>query len=435
VGRCGVAVDVNDKARREDARTDSGRTKAEVRYSRWPGWIWAIPIAALLLIGWWGFRALTRGGEDITITFDDAHGLKAGSTNVVYRGLNVGKVTDVELAKDGSTVDVTVHVEDSVTGFLTSGTQFWLRGASPSFSDPSSLASVVTGPTIGMEPGPGQPATHFVGRMSKPVAPGGHGPPKMYAVSLTGSVGGLKRGDPVKLRGFTVGEIEEVGFRYDAGTGELATPVTLALYPSLFHIAGTGAPDGDHALAAAIDRLIQEGLRAKLKRDPPLIGGPAVTLDIVPDAPQVARATVNGVPEIPAAPGRGIDSIVDRVGRVPVDEIAQNVLDVTRQVDTLVSSSKLEDSIGELDATLKQLHRTVENAGPKITKLAETLRKTAGQLDEAARQADKVLGGTPSQTGTQEALREIADAARSVRELADYLDRHPEALIEGRSGR
>jgi paraquat-inducible protein B len=413
----------------DEARPAAARTKAEVRRSRWPGWIWAIPIAAVLLIGWWGFRALTRGGEDITITFDDVHGLKAGGTNVIYRGIKVGTVTGVALAQDGRAVDVKVHIEDSASGLLRSGTEFWLSGATPSFADLSSLATVVTGPTIGMAPGPGEPATHFVGLDREPVAVGAHGPPKLYGVALTGSVGGLKQGEPVKLRGFTVGEVKSVGFRYDAATGEFATPVTLALYPSLFRV------DGADALAAAIDRLIQEGLRAKLGRDPPLVGGTALTLDIVPDAPKATLATVDGAPQIPAAPGGGIDSIVDRVGKVPVDEIARNVLDVTRQVDALVSSAKLADAIGELDATLKQIHQTVGSAGPQIAKLVETLRKTAGQLDEAAKQADKVLGGTPSQTGTQQAMREIADAARSVRELADYLDRHPEALIEGRSGR
>jgi paraquat-inducible protein B len=29
-------------------------------------------------------------------------------------------------------------------------------------------------------------------------------------------------------------------------------------------------------------------------------------------------------------------------------------------------------------------------------------------------------------------MRELTDAARSVKSLADYLDRHPEALLRGR---
>ena len=50
--------------------------------------------------------------------------------------------------------------------------------------------------------------------------------------------GSLAGGDPVTLRGFTVGEVRDVGFPYDSTTGEISTPATLAIYPSLFHAKG-----------------------------------------------------------------------------------------------------------------------------------------------------------------------------------------------------
>lgn len=417
-----------------DPPPDTPRTNAAVRRSRWPGWIWAIPLAALLLVGWWGFRVMTRGGEDITISFDNVHGLKRDNTNIVFRGMNVGKVKAVALAKDGKSVDVTVHIDDDATRFLTSGTQFWLRGAKPSLSQPSSLAALLSGPTIVMAPGPGKATKQFVGLERKPVVSGTSVPPQIYEVSLSGSVGGLEPGEPVKLRGFTVGEVKDVGFRYDARSGTLATPVTLALYPSLFPIEGATGADDASALTAAIDRLVREGLRARLERDPPLIGNPQVTLDMEPDASGAAPQVVDGVPQIPAAEQGGLNSIISRVNKVPIDQIAQNLLDTTRHVDALVSSPRLDDAIAQLDAALTQIRGTADSAGPKIGKLVDSLRRTAARLDETARAADKVLGGASSQNGTQQTMREITEAARSVRELADYLDRHPEALLEGRSG-
>lgn len=418
----------------DQPRPEAARTKAAVRRSWWPGWIWAIPIAVLLVIAWLAVRALLKGGEDITISFDDVHGLQQSGTNLIYRGMTIGKVSGIELAKDGRSVEVTVHVDASAAQFLTSGTEFWLRGANPSFSDLSSLGSVLSGPSIVMEPGPGKLSKHFVGLTHEPVISGAHGPPQLYEIRLTGSVGGLKQGAPVKLRGFAVGEVRDVGFRYNASTGELATPVTLALYPPLFHIEGAAASDSDAALKAAVDRLIRQGLRARLQRDPPVIGTPEVALDIEPGSPSAAPSMVNGVPQIPAAPGGGIEAIVNRINKVPIDQISQNLLDITRHVDTLVSSSKLDDAINQLDAAVRQIDQTVHGASPKITELVNSLRQTAAQLDSTTRAADKMLGGTPSQNGTQQALREITEAARSVRELADYLDRHPEALIQGRSG-
>ena len=437
----------DDAATGERRSAEAARTKAEVRRGWWPGWIWAIPIAVILLIGWWVLRSVTSGSEDITISFDNVHGLKpSGDTKLTYRGMKIGEVRGIRLADDGKSVEVSVEVDDKATQFLKTGTAFWLRGATPSLSDLGSLSSVLAGPSLVMEPGPGEKTKHFVGHVGKPLVAAGAAPPQICTVSLQGSVGGLKQGAPVKLRGFAVGEVREVGFHYNADTGELSTPVTLALYPSLFHIEGGAASDPEAALTAAIDRLVKEGLQARLERDPPLIGDPQVTLEIVPGAGGAPKVAEGGVPQIPAAPGGGIDSIVERVDKLPLDEIANNILDTTQHVDRLVSSPELADAISELNGTLKQIHETAGNVGPDIAKLVEQLRKTAGKLDgavaatedaaksaqAAARSANQVLGGTPNQHGMDAAMREITEAARSVRELANYLDRHPEALIKGR---
>ena len=48
-------------------------------------------------------------------------------------------------------------------------------------------------------------------------------------------------------------------------------------------------------------------------------------------------------------------------------------------------------------------------------------------------QAGNALGSNaPQGTDLPKLMQELTDAARSVRALADYLDRHPEALIRGR---
>lgn len=416
-------------------KREGARTEAAVRRSRWPGWIWGIPIAAALLVGWWALRSLTRGGEDITITFENVHGMKeSGNTSIVYRGFKVGKVTGIKLAEDGSSVEVSAHVDDVVKKYLTSGTQFWLRGAKPSLSDLSSLGSVLSGPTIVMDPGSGDAQTHFTGREREPIVSATHDQPQEYVVALNGSVGRLEPGQPVKLRGFTVGEVKTAGFRYDAKTGAITTPVTLVLYPSLFRFGGATAADNAAALTTAVDRLIREGLQAKLERDPPLIGDAEVTLEMQPNSSGEVPAAVNGVPQIPAEPGGGLSSIVARVQKVPIEQIAQNVLDATGHIDKIAASPKLDDAIAELDATLKQVHQTADNAGPKVAKLVDSLRQTASQLDDTAKAADKTLGGTPGQGGTRQAMQEVTEAARSVRDLANYLDRHPEALLHGRSG-
>jgi paraquat-inducible protein B len=88
-----------------------------------------------------------------------------------------------------------------------------------------------------------------------------------------------------------------------------------------------------------------------------------------------------------------------------------------------------------LQASLQEIHQVVGDLGPKVDALIRSLHGTVNQLDEVAKSANGLVGGTTSQTGVNQALGEIAKAARSIRAFADYLDRHPESLLTGRSGR
>jgi methyl-accepting chemotaxis protein len=145
-------------------------------------------------------------------------------------------------------------------------------------------------------------------------------------------------------------------------------------------------------------------------------------------------SVADNLPEIPVAPSGGLQSIVSRFNNVPIDQIAQNVLDITHYIDQLAASPKLSESIAQLDASLKDVHQTLQNVGPKVDQLVKTLRQTGEQLDQTASAANKTLGGDASQTGLQQTMQEMSEAARSVRSLADYLERHPEALISGKPG-
>ena len=289
-----------------------------------------------------------------------------------------------------------------------------------------------------MDPGKGQKTAHFSGIVGEPVIPAGADEPQRFDVDLQGAVGGLKDGDKVTLRGFPVGEVKQVAFRLDAKSGNLSTSVTLALYPSLFHLKVSGTPPtGSAPLRAAIEALIKQGLRARLQRDPPIIGEYRVALDIMPDAASTAADPPkdgSALPQIPSAPDDSLDTIISRINKVPVDRIAQNVLTVTRQVKELVSSPELAHAVTQLDAALTQIHETAAQSGPRITRLIDALHHTAADLDRAAKSADKVAGGGGAQNDLKKTMREVTEAARAIRELADYLDRHPEAIIHGRSG-
>ncbi len=415
------------------------RTHAAVHRSRWPGWIWAVPIAALAIGVWLAFRVFINRGVNITIQFTQASGMNAGNTDVRYRGLKIGTLSDLSLTTNGQHVEAKVKIDKNVKKYLVTGTQFWLEGANPSFSDLSSLKGVITGPTIIMEPGDGTPTRHFVGLDHRPSILQSRDKLVRYMMSFEGAVGQIGPDAPVTLRGFTVGMVEGIALNYDAATHQLETPVTIALDPKQFHIKGGILPVNGQwkpVMDSVLQQLINEGMRGQLMQSPPFIGSYDISLNLVPGAPATRLTTVGRLTQIPTASTSGADSIMQQVNNVPIDKIAQQILEITNQVRGIVSSPSLHDSIKHLDQTLAELDRTVRVAGPQITQLVTSLRQTAGQMDTTAMAANRVLGASPTNqdSNVRTALHELTETARSVRALADYLDRHPEALIRGNAG-
>jgi paraquat-inducible protein B len=341
-------------------------------------------------------------------------------------------VTKVEVMPDRRHVMAHIHIDDAAEADLKTGTQFYLEDTAPSLADLSSLKSVISGPAIVMVPGRGTRTDRFTGRTGNPPLAMAHS--VRYLVRFKGDVGTLKDGAPVTLRGFPVGEIVGVRLAADLQTGSLSAPVVIALDPARFHIAGAAGLTPKAAMTGLLAKLVARGLRAQLSLDPPLIGNPQVTLAMTDNAPSAQLATTGAYPEIPTSENAGISAFIAKVGRLPIDRIGANVRSITDHIDRLVSSPQLKDSIAHLDRTLAQLDKTMRQAGPQVAPAIADLRKAAGEIDATAAEARKLVGGNAAAPNgnLQQSLRELTDAARAVRSLADYLDRHPEALIQGR---
>ncbi len=186
--------------------TNSSLPKARSFHRRWPGLIWAVPLAALLVVGWLGLSAITERGIDVVVTFESAPGVTPGDTKVIVQGVQAGHVTHVRVAEDGLHVDVTLRLDPHESAALNTATQFWLIGAKPSFSDLSSLRAAVAGLSIGMAPQTGgTPTTHFIGLQEPPaITPGSKGTRYFLKSSTLGSV---QKGSSILYRGQEIGKI------------------------------------------------------------------------------------------------------------------------------------------------------------------------------------------------------------------------------------
>ncbi len=417
------------------------RTISEVHRSRWPSWIWGVPLAAAGVVVWLLLRAFSDRGIEATVIFDEAAGMKVGDTHVLHRGLTVGSVRNLTLAPDGLHVTAQLNLDKSMEPYLRTGTRFYLRGAKPSLSDPASLRSILSGPDIILMAGSGAPERHFSGQLGE--APERLAVSLPYVLRFSEAVGQLKVGSPVSVLGFTVGEVADVQLMTDPAGARVSAAVLVMLDPTRFHIQRAAAEvhDWPALMNTTLEHLIRQGLRARLTQDPPLVGSQRITLDMVPEAGAGMLVTAGPYPEIPVKEGNGLQGLLAQAGALPLGEIGENVRSITAQLKTISSSPQLKDSIGRLDASLTELDRTVHQAGPQIEptlrsvrQTVDSLQQTAGEIDATAAAARHTLAGGPAAANgnLQESLRELTDAARAIRTLANDIDQRPESLVRGR---
>ena len=196
----------------DDAATSSDDNvpleEAVFRPSRWPGLIWTVPGAALIVIGWLGISALLNSGPSVTVTFPVRGGLRAGTTAVEYKGFTVGHVEAVKLSKSLDQTSVKIRFLKEMDGHLGPGTKYWVSGTSFSITNLSHIKSLISGPVIDVAPHTGRIMKHAKGLATAPVPE--FTPPGKKFVLVTSKLPHLSSGSPIDYNGFKVGEVSGI---------------------------------------------------------------------------------------------------------------------------------------------------------------------------------------------------------------------------------
>lgn len=232
------------------------------------------------------------------------------------------------------------------------------------------------------------------------------------------SVRGLIAGAPVEMRGYQVGEVLEVSVEFNRDTAKFRLPVVAAIEPGRFH------GKGDTKFEDTLSQLVKRGLRAQLKMGNRIFGKLLVELDFHPDAP-AAKVDFSGqYPALPTVKGT-LGAILANANSLIV-ELRQTA----KTINTLLESDDFEATVADLGDTMGNLKRLIaELEKTTAPELANVLTQAGATLSEA-----KTMLATNSTTRTEinRLLVELAEAARSIRRLADYLEQHPESIIKGK---
>jgi len=376
--------------------------------------------------------ALASGtpGREFILKSKDMGSLDIGSP-VFFRRLQVGQIVSFALDADGAGMTLHVFVNAPYDKFVTNDTRFWHASGIDVTLDTTgvklnteSLVSILVG-GLAFEDAPD--ATDrtaaaalrqydlFVGRTE---AMKRHETIiDKYVLNFKESVRGLTVGAPVDFRGIVVGEVSAINTHFDQAKKEFSIPVEVNIYPERLISRDTSGVSNSRISSGRkemADYLVSKGLRAQLRTASLLTGQLYIAIDFFPAAPKASVDWSASIPLLPTVPGNlqglqdSITSLVAKLDKIPFEGISNDLRKTLGDADTLVNTINT-DVAPEAKATMASARETLA-------------------LANRALQPD-----SPLQQSTTDTMRELSRAAASFRELAEYLQRHPEALIRGKT--
>lgn len=188
--------------------------------SNWSA-IWILPLIALMIGGWLAWQAYRDAGVEIQVRFETGEGIVANKTEVIYKGMSVGKVTSLVLDAEGSNTGVIATIEMNKTAepHMNKGTRFWLVKPSVSLAGISGLETLVSGNYIAVDPGQGEPTRRFTALAEAP--PLSDKEPGLHLTLKAERLGSLNRESPVFYKQIQVGKVKSYRLSDDHGTVEI----------------------------------------------------------------------------------------------------------------------------------------------------------------------------------------------------------------------
>lgn len=168
--------------------------------------VWIVPIVAVLVGISLVVHNVMQEGPTIIVNFKTGSGLTANKTEVKYRNVVIGQVTDVELSNDQKSVDATIKLSKQAETFTREDSQFWVVRPRIGAGGVSGIDTLLSGDYIGADIGQADNrAKHFKGLENPP--PITYGEPGKRFMLHASDLGSLDIGSPVYYRKIPVGQV------------------------------------------------------------------------------------------------------------------------------------------------------------------------------------------------------------------------------------
>jgi paraquat-inducible protein B len=288
-------------------------------------------------------------------------------------------------------------------------------------------------------------------------------------IHFQGGVAGLYVGAPVTFRGVPIGQVEAIGIEVDAASLDARIPVRVRLNDDSVRFTAGGGSSATPDVAS----LVQRGLRARLVAQSFVTGQKAIDLDFVRDEAVPARTAAGATPEIPAQ-GDRFDALFDQVAALPLRETVDDlrrtlkalqetlvevrgtVVSARGAVDSAAKSwtglavqgqrtladasttlnvlrADTQKSLAALNEVLARSRSAIDQAQPELQATLASARAAAAAAEQAMARVNELTDPrAPLRGDLDAAIRDLAQAARGLREWSELLDEKPNAVIFGR---
>ena len=308
-----------------------------------------------------------------------------------------------------------------------------------------------------------------------------------FVLFFTGSVKGLSVGAPVLVGGVKIGSVKNLSIEYNPKTLTFYVPVIIEVQPNKIRlIKGKRIP-----MDKMVPLLIERGLRAQLTMGSLITGQLIIELAYYPDTPVKLVGLNKEYPEIPTIPST-FQAIFDTLKSLPLEETLKGLMSAVKAFEKILNSPEIPEILhsanlaladtrklindvdsrvaplaDSVDDTLAEYRKIATNVNAQVDPLMENANETVKDARQLVNNMDKKLKtvalkiaqgleashkamdqaretlevlqsrlgkDSPLLNQLDSTLREFSEMARSIRSLANYLSRHPEALLRGKSG-
>jgi paraquat-inducible protein B len=281
------------------------------------------------------------------------------------------------------------------------------------------------------------------------------------AVFFPGSVKGLDKGAPVTFRGVKIGEVKEVTPFLSGKEPPIQIEVVLEIRGGVVQVPEGVAPLYAGRSSEGFAReLIKRGIRGRMLSASLLTGQRYIDFDFLPQEPARVAGISRRYPELPTTPtameklSEKAGQFFDKLADLPLDQMLEDVRKALQSLRELLESPDIRGALRgarrsmealepalvdargalkDVDALVKKLSGEVDSSGPEVRAALADARKTLERAQQAIERLQKTLQGTnQAQLEATRTLEELSQTLAVMRNLAEYIQTHPEAIVIGK---